>query len=306
VSVIIPCYNQGHLVTYAIDSVLNQTRSPDEIIVVNDGSNDDTAAVCRTYEGLITYVFQANAGLSAARNTGILRARSEYVHLLDADDLMRPTALARLLDTAVSNPTASVIRGSWEEVTSDGTLLTEVRATDLGSDPFHALFDALAVGPPCRYMVRRESLLAAGLFDERLKSCEDWDMWLRVALAGVRFATSPDAVTVYRRHPQSMSRNHRRMWQSGTRVLRQADARHGCAICATRFRAGVRIWREYCYLSILRADVRAAVQQRKFGRAMALTVRAILYDPPVTRLLAASVIRSIRRSLRVKSAPLGK
>jgi glycosyltransferase involved in cell wall biosynthesis len=296
VSVVIPCYNQGHLLSFAIESALSQTAPPDEVIVVNDGSDDDTASVCHIYEGSVTYVSQKNAGLSAARHTGILRANTEYVHFLDADDFLRPTALAHLLEAARANPSAAVVRGSWEEITEDGAVLATVTATDLGADAFHALFNPLTVGPPCRYLVRRQALVAAGLFDTELRSCEDWDMWFRIALAGHHFVTARGAVAVYRRHPQSMSRNHKRMWESGTRVLHQAQARHACPLCSRRHRTGIRIWREYCYLSILRADIRAAMQQRRFGLGVAMAARALMYDPLLIGKLAASVGRSLSRS----------
>jgi glycosyltransferase involved in cell wall biosynthesis len=293
VSVVIPCYNQGHLLSQAIESALHQSRPPDEVVVVDDGSTDMSAPVCRKYGARITYIHQENAGLSAARNTGIRSAASEYIQFLDADDMLRPTALEYLVESATNNPTAAVFRASWDEIDQHGSVTARVTGAELGPDPYHALFDPIAVGPPCRYMVRRSVLLDVGLFDAELQSCEDWDMWLRIALAGNQFVTSQNAVVVYRRHSESMSRNHKRMWRSGAKVLRRARTRHGCDVCTSAYWAGLASWREYCYLSILRADVRAAIRARRFGYGLVISARAIRYDPPVAKLLVSSALRNL-------------
>ena len=300
ISVVIPCYNQGRFLRDAIETVLRQSRPPEEVIVVDDGSTDETPRVCSEYGGALIYIRQANAGLSAARNTGIRAASSDYVQFLDADDLLRASALEESLATAARETTAAVVYGSWDEIDETGTLTAHVDATPLGDDAYHALFDPLAIGPPCRFMVRRDALIEVGLFDTGLRSCEDWDLWLRLAFSGCRFTSSPAAVAVYRRHEAAMSRNHERMWKSGSEVLRRARDRHDCAVCAVSFDVALGRWREYCYLSTLRADVRAAVHGRRLGRGLALSARAVAYDRGVVRLLAGSAVRNLRRARRVQ------
>ena len=123
-------------------------------------------------------------------------------------------------------------------------------------------------------------------------------MWLRIALAGNAFVTCPDAIAVYRRHAESMSRNHKRMWHSGISVLRNARRRHACPTCDEVFAKGVDTWRRYCYLSILRADIRNAVRSRRVGSALKALGNAVYDDPPVATLIAGSVIRNLRVAVR--------
>jgi glycosyltransferase involved in cell wall biosynthesis len=188
ISVVIPTYNHARFLEQAIDSALGQTFEPHEVIVVDDGSTDGTAELCSRYGDAIAYRRQDNAGLSAARNAGIAYASGDFVHLLDADDVLTPAAFQLIAEAIGSSAGADVYRGSWGEIDAAGRSTVSVDARELGRDPFHELFDPLAVGPPCSYTVRRSALLEAGPFDVRLKSCEDWDMWLRIALVGGSFA----------------------------------------------------------------------------------------------------------------------
>lgn len=296
VDVIVPCFNQGHFVGAAIESALHQTLKPQQIIVVDDGSTDDTRAVCSEYGSAVTYIHQENAGLSAARNTGITRSAAEFVQLLDADDLLQPDALADLTGKAAENSDCSAVRGGWDEIDASGSLVATVADTELGRDQFHALFEPLAVGPPCRYLIRRAAFADVGVFDTALRSCEDWDMWLRFALGGHRFASSDATTCVYRRHSGSMSRNHRRMWESGLDVLKRARSRHNCDTCVDAYRQGVESWRAYCYLSILRDDIRRDVASRRVANATLRVVDAVRRDPKVAWLIGTSVRRNLRSS----------
>jgi glycosyltransferase involved in cell wall biosynthesis len=297
ISVVIPCYNHGHFLPYAIESVLAQTAAPIEIIVVDDGSIDETAAVSRRYGAAVTYLYQPNAGLSAARNTAIRRARGTFIQLLDADDILAPTALEHVASAMAADTQASVFHASWEEIDVDGQAYAAVPPPNLGADPFHAFFDPLLVGPPCRFTVRRTALLEAGLFDTRLSSCEDWDMWFRLALAGKTFVAVPDAFAAYRNHSGSMSKNHARMWHSGMTVLKQARNRHGCPVCDRAFAAGVRKWRNFCYLTTLREDLRNHVRKRELRLAAGAFLAATRDDPAIAALVAGSTVRRMRRRL---------
>jgi glycosyltransferase involved in cell wall biosynthesis len=293
ISVVIPCYNHGRFLPSAIESVLAQTAVPDEIIVVDDGSTDNTSVVCAEYAGLVTCVRQENSGLSAARNRGIRHASGTFVHLLDADDLLTPSALGHVTATINAWPDASVFQGAWEEIDRDGRRLVSVDAPRLGADTFHSLFDPMVVGPPCRYTVRRSALLDSGLFDTRLRSCEDWDIWFRLALAGERFVTVSEPIGVYRNYPGSMSKNHGQMWQAGIAVLRRARERHGCQLCDEAYAMGVRKWRSYCYLTSLREDLRQHFRGKQLRRAATEMFQAVNNDPAVGRLIAMSALRRL-------------
>src|SRR6266436_3475630 len=123
VSVIIPCYNQAHFLHEAIDSVLAQTYSNREILVVDDGSSDATAAVARSYPH-VRYVYQENAGPSAARNTGLKQTRGEYLVFLDADDRLLPEALEVGVDCLRQRSKCAFAFGRCRFVTADGSMLS--------------------------------------------------------------------------------------------------------------------------------------------------------------------------------------
>ena len=298
VSVVIPCFDQGRFLTGAIESVLDQTFRPDEVVVVDDGSRDATPEVARSFGSAIRYIRQDNAGLSAARNRGLAQAEGDYVLFLDSDDLLRRTALELLVETAGAIPDAAVIRGSWVEIDEHGAETVSASTPPLGEDAFHALFDPMSVGPPCRSLVLRKSLLEVGEFDTRLRACEDWDLWLRLAFAGARFVDSPDAFAVYRRHASSMSRSHERMWKAGLTVLDRARSLHGCQRCRDAHASGVSTWREYCYLSMLRATIDEALQARKPLDAFTAAARAVRADPLVIGALSRSVMRNVQAAIR--------
>ncbi|HEV8145511.1 MAG TPA: glycosyltransferase family A protein, partial [Bryobacteraceae bacterium] len=120
-SVVIVCYNQAQYLGEAIESVAAQSDPPMEVILVDDGSTDNTAAVARKYP-YVDYVWQANRGLAAARNTGLRVASSEYVLFLDADDLLRPNAVRAGVECFERNPDAGFVFGAFQNIFSDRTI----------------------------------------------------------------------------------------------------------------------------------------------------------------------------------------
>lgn len=233
VSVIIPCYKQAHFLPQAIESLLGQTVVPDEIVVVDDGSPDDTSAVVGRFPRPVRCLRKANAGLSAARNTGVLHSRGEWLIFLDADDQLPADAVERHLATAARHPEADLLFGDFRCIDERGDLLPGGSATGFFDDesPLHGLLRG-NVFPPHAVMVRRTALANAGLFDVYLRSYEDWDMWLRVAAAGGRFAKTEGLAVLYRQYPGSMSTNLDRMTQTGLQVVRKARQYHpGCRLC---------------------------------------------------------------------------
>jgi glycosyltransferase involved in cell wall biosynthesis len=298
VSVVIPCYNQGQFLAEAIDSALEQSYPHVKVIVVNDGSTDNTPAVAARYGDRIQYIEKKNAGLSAARNTGILASTGEFVHFLDSDDRLQPDMLEKQMIAATANADGAVFYGSWHEIGIEGRVFATVQARPLPQDAFHALLHPLNVGPPCRYTVRRAALANVGLFDVGLKSCEDWDMWLRLAAAGYRFVPVPDAFAAYRNYPNSMSKNFDRMWRSGLTVLKRNRIGHGnCALCRRTKTRCIKEWRQHCYLSILR-DRLILHEERGDSRAGVMeAARAALRDPLLAGLVVKSSASHLRRKL---------
>lgn len=202
VSVVIPAYNAEQFLRDALASVLRQTVAPVEILVVDDGSSDDTGRLAASVPG-VRCIRQSNAGVSAARNRGIEEARGELVALLDADDVWMPEKLAVQLTGLRDNQFAFSAR------TETDALLKPLRIARGGFEgPLleGLLFHGNVVGTPSSVMAPRHALLDAGGFDPRLSMCADWDMWIRLAsrLSGTY---SDESLVLYRLHEGSMSAN---------------------------------------------------------------------------------------------------
>jgi len=297
VSVVIPTYNHAKFLRQAITSALSQTYQPSEVIVIDDGSTDDTPNVAAQFHDQITYLSQTNQGLSVARNTGILRARGEFIQLLDSDDELCPDTLNTLVDAVIRRPQGSVFFASWDEIDLGGRVTAHVDAKPLPSDTFHALFDPMAIGPPCRYLVRRSAFARVGIFDSRLHACEDWEMWLRMASEGLEFVAEPSACSRYRNYSVSMSKNHELMWRSGTSVLDGAARRHmKCHACRLAKRRGIKRWRDWCYQSMLAPQLRSYKDLGRYDLVGQSCIRALRRDPWIMAALARSAWSQVTRA----------
>ena len=221
VSVVIPSFNYGRFVCAAVDSALAQTYTPIEVIVVDDGSTDDTADRLAGYGDQIRYIRQDNRGLSAARNAGIHQARGDWVALLDADDLWHSQKLEMQLAAMREHEDVALI-GSPAALELPETLPSTPRITPL------TVRDFLLTAPlgPSGALIRRRCLSVVGYFDERLGSVEDRDMWLRLSARFPCILVEPGCWW-YRQHEGQMNRNADRMFANYARVLENffADAR---------------------------------------------------------------------------------
>jgi glycosyltransferase involved in cell wall biosynthesis len=200
VSIIIITYNQSRLLSVAIDSVLAQTYPTIEVIVVDDGSSDDTPEVMLQYGERVRYIRQENRGVSAARNTGFRASTGEYINFLDSDDFFLPTKIERQMQVFNVRPDAGLVHCGFYQVDEDGNRLNKV--TSFPSD--HILRELavdcfLVVHAP---LVRREWFDRVGVFEEHLpwqgQYCEDWELWLRMAKAGCQFIYTPEPLVAYR------------------------------------------------------------------------------------------------------------
>jgi glycosyltransferase involved in cell wall biosynthesis len=221
VSVVIPAYNTTAFIADTLDSVFAQTFTDFEVIVVNDGSPDTPAleAVLAPYRDRIRYTVQDNRGLSAARNTGIAAARAGLVAFVDSDDIWEPDYLAHQLavlerdDLAVVYPNAT----TFGDPLRSGQLFMDVHPS-AGAVTVESL-----VAQECNVMVsvlaRRDVLVAAGLFDEGLRSSEDFDLWLRIVKGGWRMGYHRRPLVKIRQRRGSLSADGISMCQHIVRVL---------------------------------------------------------------------------------------
>ncbi len=225
VSVVIATFNHARFLPAALDSALAQTLAGVEVIVVDDGSTDDTPAVLSRYARRVRVIRQANRGLAAARNAGLAVARGTYVSFLDADDVVMPTKLAEQM--ALLEAAAPTVGWTYCDVLIE-TVATghEMRASERfgygGRSLDGWLFPELIHGnfiPAIAPLIRRAALdSAGGGFNDRLTALEDWDLWLRLSLvAEARY--SPAVLVRYRVHPGGMSEDRSRMDRNRFRVL---------------------------------------------------------------------------------------
>lgn len=250
ISTVVPCYKQGGFLPVALDSIRAQTFADWECIIVNDGSPDDTAAVAREWTGRdprFRYVEKANGGLSSARNAGLAVARGEFVHFLDADDFMLPGFYKAVIDRLALQPEATAAFSGWTMVDEEGAPMSTDEVREETTDWFHLMLKRCLC--PCHALViRRTAFGRCGNFQEALRSCEDWDMWLRIAASGAEFVKVEGYYACYRQHGQSMTMNHRRMLQSGFQVIRTHARVHGrCRECRKSAREGRKNFARYVW-----------------------------------------------------------
>jgi glycosyltransferase involved in cell wall biosynthesis len=314
VSVIIPVYNVAALVPNALESVLAQTFTDYEIIVVNDGSPDtpELEAALAPYRDRIEYVVQTNRGPSAARNAGVRRARGEFVAFLDADDTFLPNFLAEHVSRARLDPAADVFYGDlliFGDVPEEGRTVMEFNPSS-GPVDFASLVTHRC-NPFLCSMVRRRTLLTHGLFDESYRRSEDFDLWLRFAHAGVRFNYTRTVVARYCvRHgglsadTVLMSQGVRDVLEKCQRTLDLNDDER--AVLASQLRRTIALQRLYegrrAFVAGDYAGTRAALHDANAElRSLKLTiVSALLRVAPV---LVARAYR-VRNALLRREAPV--
>lgn len=225
VSVVIPAYNSGVLLKQTLDSALNQTRAPDEIIVVDDGSTDGTPDwIEANYGERVRLIRQSNGGVARARNVGWRASSGQWIAFLDHDDVWYPDKLERLLDAAT--PDCGVVYSRWREVDENGQPLPDAAQLTRQSwwhgargRVFGWLFGwrcpIISMSVP---IVRREKLEQIGGFDPRCVPCDDWDGWLRLARV-CRFAFVDAETLDYRCYPAQQSRDEIKALRAARRVL---------------------------------------------------------------------------------------
>ena len=216
-SVVIPCYRQARFLGEAIGSVLDQSDEDVEVVVVDDGSPDETAAVAGRFEG-VRLVRQTNSGLAAARNAGFRVSRGSYLLFLDADDRLCPGAVQSGIDFARANPECGFVWGQYRMIAEDGRRIGDPPPGCPSADTYAELLRRNCVGMNATVIFRRDALDAVGGFDPSLPACEDYDVYLKIAR---RFpARCHDRVVAeYRWHDRNMSREAGRMLRASLRVL---------------------------------------------------------------------------------------
>jgi glycosyltransferase involved in cell wall biosynthesis len=222
-----PTYNTAHFIAASLNSVLEQTFSNFEIIVVNDGSPDtpDLEITLKPFQSRIVYIKQENKRAAGARNTGISRARGEFLAFLDSDDVWLPDHLALQMQMFKEDPTLDLVYSNCLSV-GDPRYPQEFmsRCPSAGSATFVALVMEQCQIPVSTVVARKSVIERAGLFDESLARCDDYDMWLRAAFHGAKIGyTRRVQARLADGRPGSLGASSARMTEAYWKILQKMD-----------------------------------------------------------------------------------
>jgi glycosyltransferase involved in cell wall biosynthesis len=209
VAVIITTFNDTEFLADALRSVFAQTHAADQIIVVDDGSDQSPAQLLEGFPNVML-IRKQNGGLASARNAGLRHAASGLICFLDADDRLKPGALAAGLECFRSCPQAALVYGGHHRIGRDGSERGPDKFKPPGNDPYATLLAGNVIGMHAAVLFRRDILLALGGYDEQLRRCEDYDLYLRIAQR-YPIASHPQIVAEYRWHGNNMSRDSAQM-----------------------------------------------------------------------------------------------
>jgi glycosyltransferase involved in cell wall biosynthesis len=309
---------QASFLSEAIDSALAQTYFNTEVIVVNDGSLDDTDRVAARYSDIaaVRYLWQPNAGLSAARNTGLRASEGVFIVFLDADDRLMPRALEAGVRAFQEHPESGFVWGRCHMITADGTFLPSKPKPRIMNDHYETLLRHNYIRTPGSVMYRRSVVKEMNGFNEQINGAQDYDLHLRIAKSWPVYCHDEPTLE-YRVHAMSMSHNSATMLRGTLNALRrqQPHVRTHAELLPS-YRVGVRSWqRQYGFLLIdsmiprvrrgqLRSVMRdSAVLLRYYpqgpltyaGRALIRMMERIPWLWRVARTVSRGVVGSVNR-----------
>jgi glycosyltransferase involved in cell wall biosynthesis len=242
-SVVIVCHNQAQYLANAIESVVAQTYHNLEILVVDDGSTDNTRETARRFSQA-RYLHQENQGLSAARNAGLRETHGPYVVFLDADDRLLPHCLEAGIECFRRHPNSGFVFGGYRNIFSDGSSTLPDSCPRINKDYYWHFLQGNFVGMHATVMYPRKVLEGVGGFNTQLRACEDYELYLRITRVW-QVIQHNALIAEYRQHDANMSRDHVFMLRSVLRVLDMErryipDHRHKLAL-----HSGINIWKNY-------------------------------------------------------------
>ncbi|MCH8010873.1 MAG: glycosyltransferase family 2 protein [Candidatus Marinimicrobia bacterium] len=207
VSVIIPTFNRSSLLQRALDSVLSQTICPHEIIVVDDGSTDETAVLVEQEYPVIIYFHQSNKGVSAARNRGIREASGDWIAFLDSDDMWLPEKLERQFEALRANPDMKLCHTDEIWIRNERRVNPMKKHKKYGGWIFQKCLPLCCISPSST-LIHRSIFDEIGLFDETLPVCEDYDFWLRVTARHLVLYVDEKLIIKYGGHEDQLSKKY--------------------------------------------------------------------------------------------------
>jgi len=293
ISIVVVCYNQAQYLGEAIESALAQTYQFVEILVVDDGSTDETAQVAAAFPR-VHYIHQSNRGLPAARNAGLRRSTGEYIVFLDADDRLLPAAVQEGIDCFGDFPDCAFVSGAYRNVFSDGSPAPTDPQQLVEADHYYRMLQGNYIGMHAGVMYRRKMIVAVGGFRENLRACEDYELYLRIMRKWpVRVHSS--IVAEYRQHDTNMSKDRTMMLESALSVLSAERRQVRDSRLRKALKRGRRVWKDY-YGTLLLDDWRRSPRIRDMARILYLCPRQVF------AFVAKALLRGLpRRPIRFGS-----
>ena len=224
VSVVITCYNHEKYIEKSVFSVINQTYQNIELIVVNDGSTDNSEKILNSLASTHKFhvIHQQNTGLSGATNTGLQAATGKYIALLDSDDLFLPDKLDKQVAFLESHPDIAICGGNMIIINDNEELSAPRRFPTYRELGFDDIFlERLDVIPASSAMIRKEVIDKTGGFDTTLRLIQDRYFWLKATAAGFKIAGMKDLLIYYRKHDTNIHNNHQAMTENLLQILQQ-------------------------------------------------------------------------------------
>ncbi|MDX9715165.1 MAG: glycosyltransferase [Dissulfurispiraceae bacterium] len=272
ITVLMPCFNAERFLRNTLESVLSQKYDDFRVIVTDDGSNDNTAAILEDYSDRITILKHAdnrNHGQAAALNLGLLNTESEYIAFIDADDIWHPDKLAKQAAILDQFEDIGLVYTNGNVINSVGKELysmldsQHVETNERGSILFNCY-----IRTPSTVMVRREALLKAGMFKKDMLAA-DHDMWIRMHEI-TKFYYMPEKLAGYREHSAQISRQKAiTMWEDGLKVLNMAYRRYPYPASLIRKRRAVIYYR----------FGECALKNKNYASAAMYFIRTFINDP---------------------------
>ena len=299
VSIIIPCYNQAHFLSEAIESARRQTFSNVEIVVVDDGSTDNTSEVARSYSE-VQCVRQPNRGLSAARNAGLRQSKGSLLVFLDADDRLLPNAVEAGENALNAHPECAFVYGHLGLIAADGAPLKTPKQVCVQSNHCLELLRGDYIWTPGVVMYRRAVFESVLGFDTLIDACADCDLNIRIARDWPAYCHG-ETILEYRKHGANMSKNFGMMLRTAMAAHRsQLKFVRGNTQLEEASKVGGRYAREYFGDRLLN-QVRDQILSRKWKSAASGIVTLMRYYPTgiadyAFRTLSRVVVRSVGKN----------
>jgi glycosyltransferase involved in cell wall biosynthesis len=305
VSIIIPCYNHGNYLAEAIDSLHTQTYNNLEIIVVDDGSTDNTREVAEKYSDL-NYVYQTNQGLSAARNTGIKHSRGKYLVFLDADDWLFPKAIEINVSYLNKNETAGFVSGAHQKINRNGVVL-ENETLKVDENHYQHLLQGNYIGMHATVLYQRW-IFDFFSFDETLKACEDYDLYLKIA-RNYPVIHHQKLIAAYRIHDSNMSGNIPLMLDNTLMVLQRQKPYLVSKVEKHCYKNGLTVWKNYycekVYLLLRLQPLSFILSKREYIK-MLFKYQKKYFFKMFARKLSVSVKRKLKERFHPDVPAVGK